>query len=137
MVANKGFIVLLSLVILVTGAFSMFQVAEWEKAMLFRLGEIVRDDMKPGLHFKFPFINNVRKFDGRVLTLDVEPERFLMIGNSLRSDVLPVVELGGAAIWIEYHTTWEHERVEPAEAAEKGYHTLGDIRELPDWLGLG
>jgi membrane protease subunit HflC len=74
-----GFIVVLALVVLVTGVFSMYQVAEWEKAILFRLGEIVRTDIKPGLHFKFPFINNVRKFDGRILTLDVEPERFLTV----------------------------------------------------------
>ena len=73
----KGFMLLVALVVLVTGAFSMYQVAEWEKAMLFRLGEIVKTDVQPGLHFKFPFVNNVRKFDGRILTLDVEPERFL------------------------------------------------------------
>jgi len=73
----KGFILAVTLVVLVTGAFSMYQVAEWEKAMLFRLGEIVKTDVQPGLHFKFPFVNNVRKFDGRILTLDVEPERFL------------------------------------------------------------
>ena len=73
----KGFILVVALVVLVTGAFSMYQVAEWEKAMLFRLGEIVKTDVQPGLHFKFPFVNNVRKFDGRILTLDVEPERFL------------------------------------------------------------
>ncbi|MFQ5643365.1 MAG: protease modulator HflC [Thiogranum sp.] len=73
----KGFMLAVVLLVLVTGAFSMYQVAEWEKAMLFRLGEIVKTDVKPGLHFKFPFVNNVRKFDGRILTLDVEPERFL------------------------------------------------------------
>lgn len=73
----KGFMLAVALVVLVTGAFSMYQVAEWEKAMLFRLGEIVKTDVQPGLHFKFPFVNNVRKFDGRTLTLDVEPERFL------------------------------------------------------------
>jgi len=73
----KGFMLVIALVVLVTGAFSMYQVAEWEKAMLFRLGEIVKADIQPGLHFKFPFVNNVRKFDGRILTLDVEPERFL------------------------------------------------------------
>jgi membrane protease subunit HflC len=74
-----GFIVVLALVILVTGAFSMYQVAEWEKAILFRLGEIVKTDVQPGLHFKVPFVNNVRKFDGRILTLDVDPERFLTV----------------------------------------------------------
>jgi membrane protease subunit HflC len=73
----KGFMLVVALVVLVTGAFSMYQVTEWEKAMLFRLGEIVKTDVQPGLHFKFPFVNNVRKFDGRILTLDVEPERFL------------------------------------------------------------
>jgi len=78
--ANRmGFIVVLALVVLVTGAFSMYQVAEWEKAILFRLGEIVKTDVQPGLHFKFPFINNVRKFDGRILTLDVDPGRFLTV----------------------------------------------------------
>jgi len=74
-----GFIVVLALVILVTGAFSMYQVAEWEKAILFRLGEIVKTDVQPGLHFKIPFVNNVRKFDGRLLTLDVDPGRFLTV----------------------------------------------------------
>ena len=78
--ANRmGFIVVLALVVLLTGAFSMYQVAEWEKAILFRLGEIVKTDVQPGLHFKLPFVNNVRKFDGRILTLDVEPERFLTV----------------------------------------------------------
>ena len=78
--ANRmGFIVVLALVLLVTGAFSMYQVAEWERAILFRLGEIVKTDVQPGLHFKLPFVNNVRKFDGRILTLDVEPERFLTV----------------------------------------------------------
>jgi len=57
----------------------MYQVGQWQKALLFRLGEIVSTDIQPGLHFKIPFINNVRKFDGRILTLDVDPERFLTV----------------------------------------------------------
>ncbi len=67
----------LLLLVLFLGSFSVFTIKEWERAILFRLGEIVRDDYTPGLHFKVPFINNVRKFDGRIQTLDVEPERFL------------------------------------------------------------
>jgi modulator of FtsH protease HflC len=59
------------------GSFSVFIVYEWERAVLFRLGEIIKSDYEPGLHFKIPFINNVRKFDARILSLDVEPERFL------------------------------------------------------------
>jgi membrane protease subunit HflC len=77
MSANKTLPLLIIAAILFIGSFSMFTVAEWQKALLFRLGEIVRSDYEPGLHFKLPFINNVRKFDARLLTLDVEPERFL------------------------------------------------------------
>ena len=72
-------VLVLVLALVVLGAFSMFQVGQWEKALLFRLGEIVSTDLKPGLHFKMPFINNVRKYDGRILTLDVDPERFLTV----------------------------------------------------------
>jgi membrane protease subunit HflC len=63
--------------VLFLGSFSVFIVSEWERAVLFQLGEIVKSDFKPGLHFKWPIFNKVRKFDARVLTLDVEPERFL------------------------------------------------------------
>ena len=65
------------LALLVLGAFSIYTVDERQKAILFRLGEIVRTDLEPGIHFKFPLIYNVGKFDGRILTLDEAPERFL------------------------------------------------------------
>ncbi len=58
-------------------ALSTYTVDQRERALLFSLGEIKRSDIEPGLHFKFPLINNVRKFDGRILTLDAQPERFL------------------------------------------------------------
>ncbi|MGI9532244.1 HAD family hydrolase [Lutimonas sp.] len=44
--------------------------------------------------------------------LDCKPEHFLMIGNSIKSDILPVLELGGFAIHVPYHTTWEYEKVD-------------------------
>jgi membrane protease subunit HflC len=57
---------------------SVFVVDEREVAIRFQLGEIVRSDYGPGLHWKAPWpLNNVRKFDRRVLTLDTRPERFL------------------------------------------------------------
>jgi len=56
---------------------SFFTVDQREKVIVFRLGEIVRTDLEPGLHFKFPFINNVKKYDGRLQKLDSRPERFL------------------------------------------------------------
>jgi len=77
MSANKTLALLILGALILLGSFSMFTVAEWQRAILFRLGEIVRTDYAPGLHFKVPAINNVRKFDARILTLDVEPERFL------------------------------------------------------------
>ena len=79
MANSKAFLLVLALVVLALGSFSVFRVAEWEKAIMFRLGEIREADFTPGLHFKIPFINNVRKFDGRLLTKDVEPERFLTV----------------------------------------------------------
>jgi len=74
----KGVMVLvLGLIVVMVASASMFTVKEWERAILFRFGEIVKTDYEPGLHFKMPFINNVRKFDGRILTLDADPERYL------------------------------------------------------------
>jgi len=62
------------------------------------------------------------------------PERFLMVGNSLRSDVLPVLEAGGAAVHIPYVTTWAHEQVPEDAMAGRTFATLESIRELPGWL---
>ncbi len=56
---------------------SMFTVDERQEAILFQFGEILESDYEPGLHFKIPFVNNVRKFDKRILTIDQKPERFL------------------------------------------------------------
>ena len=73
-----GIVIILGFV-LVIAYFSLFTVDERQKAILLRLGEIEKTDFEPGLHFKFPFINNVRKFDGRILTMDAEPETFLTV----------------------------------------------------------
>ncbi len=58
-------------------AMSLFTVDETQTALRFQLGEIVEANYKPGLHWKWPLINNIRKFDRRLQTLDTEPERFL------------------------------------------------------------
>jgi membrane protease subunit HflC len=58
-------------------AMALFTVDETQTAIRFQLGEIVEANYKPGLHWKWPLINNVRKFDRRLQTLDTEPERFL------------------------------------------------------------
>ena len=56
---------------------SLFTVDETQTALRFQLGEMVEADYQPGLHWKWPLINNIRKFDRRLQTLDTEPERFL------------------------------------------------------------
>ena len=56
---------------------SAFIVKQWEVALKLRLGEIVDADYEPGLHWLVPIYNNVRTFDGRIQTMDSQPERFL------------------------------------------------------------
>jgi Membrane protease subunits, stomatin/prohibitin homologs len=58
---------------------ALYVIKETEKGVLLRFGEVVNPDIKPGLHIKMPFVNNVRKFDGRVLTVDAQAERFLTL----------------------------------------------------------
>ncbi|AKH19848.1 protease modulator HflC [Sedimenticola thiotaurini] len=58
---------------------SLFVVNQWEMAIKLQFGKIVDSDYEPGLHFKIPLIQNVRKFDGRIQTMDSNPERFLTI----------------------------------------------------------
>lgn len=66
-----------AVVILVGGLMSIFVVDERELVLKFRLGEIVRSDYDAGIYFKVPFINNIRKFDKRILTLDARPANYL------------------------------------------------------------
>ena len=54
---------------------SVFIVDQRQYALKFQLGKIIRTDYEPGLYFKIPFVNNVRKFDKRILTLDQQPEQ--------------------------------------------------------------
>jgi len=56
---------------------SIFVVKETERAVKLRFGEIVEYDVEPGLHFKIPVVNTVRKFDARILTLDAAPQSYL------------------------------------------------------------
>jgi membrane protease subunit HflC len=70
-----GAVVIVLVVVGIT--FGTFTVKETERALKFRLGEVVRTDFTPGLYFQLPFVNNVRKVDARVQTLDESPQRFL------------------------------------------------------------
>lgn len=66
----------------------------------------------------------------------VEPHRFCMVGNSVKSDILPVLEIGGHAVHVPYHVLWELERAEhPREHPRFG--EVETISEVPGWIRLG
>lgn len=67
----------LSLIAVIIISQSIYVVSEIERAVKLRFGEIVEFDVQPGLHFKWPIVNSIRYFDGRILTLDAVPQRYL------------------------------------------------------------
>lgn len=62
--------------------------------------------------------------------LEISPEEFLMVGNSVKSDILPVLNLGGFAVHIPYHLTWEYERHNDEDIKNPRFFELEKIREL-------
>jgi putative hydrolase of the HAD superfamily len=60
-----------------------------------------------------------------------------MVGNSLRSDILPVLAAGGHAVHVPYDIVWVHDRVDASELAGAHYHRISHIRELPALLRGG
>ena len=72
--------IFLTIILILTVAVAtqaLYVVNETERAVKLRFGEIVQFDVSPGLHFKWPILNSVRKFDARILTLDAPPQRYL------------------------------------------------------------
>ncbi|WP_339840633.1 HAD family hydrolase [uncultured Maribacter sp.] len=65
--------------------------------------------------------------------LQIAPSEFLMIGNSLKSDVLPLVEIGARAIHVPFHTTWEHEKVN-GSIENKGYMTISTLTDILEYV---
>ena len=65
----------------------------------------------------------------------IEPQRFLMVGNSLKSDILPVLALGGQAVYVPYHITWAHETVDSQDVEHDGYYELEQLGQLPQLIG--
>ncbi len=77
---------------------------------------------------------NVDSYRGVFRRRSIQPEDFVMVGNSLRSDVVPVVSLGGHAVHIPYEVTWDHEHVPEEEMPKEGWRRIASIRELPGLL---
>ncbi|MGY8863093.1 MAG: SPFH domain-containing protein, partial [Pseudomonadales bacterium] len=78
--ATRTLVTLIGLfVALLIASSTLFVVKETERAIMLQFGEVVKFDIQPGLHVKVPFMNTVRVFDARVLTLDARPQRYLTL----------------------------------------------------------
>jgi putative hydrolase of the HAD superfamily len=61
----------------------------------------------------------------------IEPRRFLMVGNSLKSDILPVIQSGGHAVFVPYDLSWAHENLTGQKIEKSAYHELENLGQLP------
>ncbi len=72
-------------------------------------------------------------FQKLIRHLDITPNEFMMIGNSIKSDILPVINIGGHGIHTPYHVTWAHEKVETA-IEHKNFRQVERIRDILNFL---
>jgi putative hydrolase of the HAD superfamily len=113
------------------------QLAQTHQLMLLTKGDLLDQEAKlarSGLADYFAYVEVVsqKTDDTYAAIMDkyrLQPEQFLMVGNSLKSDVLPVVDVGGTAVYIPYHLTWEHEIVTPP--TQQNYLEIEHIGQLP------
>ena len=118
------------------------QLAPAYPLMLLTKGDLFEQDAKiakSGLASYFTHIEvvsekNAQVYEALLAKYDIAPARFLMVGNSLRSDILPIVEIGGHAVHIPYHITWVHEVATPSQEHADGYEQLAHIGQLPALL---
>ena len=75
MFGRNSILLILALAVMLASN-SLYIIKETERAVMLKFGEVVRSDIPPGLHVKIPFVNSIRKFEGRILTVDSQPERF-------------------------------------------------------------
>lgn len=66
--------------------------------------------------------------------LEVEPESFMMVGNSMKSDILPVLRLGCHGVYIPFHPTWKHEEIDESDLLHVGLIELASISQIPEIL---
>lgn len=123
-------------------ASTLAQLAASYKLMLITKGDLLDQESKiarSGLGDYFSHIEvvsekNVETYQRLAAKHNIAPAHFLMVGNSLKSDILPVIAMGGQAVYIPYHTTWVHERVAEEDLATRQYVTIQNIRSLPAFL---
>ena len=94
--------------------------------------KIAQSGLKP--YFRYVEVVGDKKpdtYEAILLKYNIAPSRFMMVGNSLRSDILPVLALGGQAVHIPYPVTWIHENVPPSELGQQEYYELESLEYLP------
>ncbi len=84
-------------------------------------------------HIEIMSEKKVPNYQKLIQHLDIPPSEFLMIGNSLKSDVIPVLELGGHAFHVPFHTTWAYEKVETTIVNER-FRALVKVQEVLTYL---
>ncbi|TDQ19508.1 putative hydrolase of the HAD superfamily [Algoriphagus boseongensis] len=84
-------------------------------------------------HIEIMSEKRVADYEKLIRHLDIQPSEFMMLGNSLKSDILPVLELGGYGIHIPFHTTWIHEQVDHTVEHER-FFTVDNIAEASELL---
>lgn len=77
---------------------------------------------------------NAETYDRLFRLHKIDPHQLLMVGNSLKSDVLPILDLGGYGVYIPYHLTWEHERATPPTTSHSRFNELASIKQLPELI---
>ena len=114
------------------------QLAEAYPLMLITKGDLSHQEAKieqSGLKMYFRSIEIVtdktpQSYAALLARHHIEPARFLMIGNSIRSDILPVLAIGGLAVHVPYAITWAHEQVDVPPEQQGRYHELEHIGQL-------
>lgn len=86
-------------------------------------------------HIEIMCDKQVPDYVGLIKQLDCEPNEFLMIGNSIKSDILPVLEIGGKAAHIPFHVTWAHEHVDET-VSHPGFIRLNRLTDILSYLGV-
>ncbi|AGK13583.1 membrane bound protease regulator HflC [Azotobacter vinelandii CA] len=115
--SNKSVIALVVGVVLAVVAWNSFYiVAQTERAVLLRFGRIVEADVQPGLHVKIPYVNKVRKFDARLVTLDSPTQRFLTLEKK--------------AVMVDAYAKWRVADAERFYTATSGLKQVADERLL-------
>ena len=110
--------------------------------MLLTKGDLFEQENKiarSGLGDRFRYVEivsakTVSVYKGLLERHSIQPERFLMIGNSLRSDILPLLELGAYAVYVPNDLTWQHENSDPPPAGQAGFYQLEHIGQLSGLL---